>query len=57
MTDENILKIAVKAIDSKLGENIKVIKIDELYYRQRKQQHTGKSHSRRGGIQAFRGGA
>lgn len=30
MTDENILKIAVKAIDSKLGENIKVIKIDEL---------------------------
>ena len=30
MTDENILKIAVKAIDSKMGENIKVIKIDEL---------------------------
>ncbi|MCM1054968.1 MAG: ribosome silencing factor [Bacteroides sp.] len=30
MTDENILRIAVKAIDSKLGENIKVIKIDEL---------------------------
>lgn len=30
MTDENILKIAVKAIDSKLGENIKIIKIDEL---------------------------
>lgn len=30
MTDESILKIAVKAIDSKLGENIKVIKIDEL---------------------------
>lgn len=30
MTDNEILKIAVKAIDSKRGENIKIIKIDEL---------------------------
>ena len=30
MTDNEILKIAVKAIDSKRGENIRIIKIDEL---------------------------
>ncbi len=30
MTDNEILEIAVKAIDSKRGENIKIIKIDEL---------------------------
>ncbi len=30
MTDNEILKIAVRAIDSKRGENIKIIKIDEL---------------------------
>ena len=30
MTDEEILRIAVKAIDSKRGENIRIIKIDEL---------------------------
>ena len=30
MTDNEILSIAVKAIDSKRGENIRIIKIDEL---------------------------
>ena len=30
MTDNEILTIAVKAIDSKRGENIRIIKIDEL---------------------------
>ena len=30
MTDNEILEIAVKAIDSKRGENIRIIKIDEL---------------------------
>ena len=30
MTDNEILEIAVRAIDSKRGENIKIIKIDEL---------------------------
>ena len=30
MTDNEILKIAVNAIDSKRGENIRIIKIDEL---------------------------
>lgn len=30
MTDNEILKIAVKAIDSKRGENIRIIRIDEL---------------------------
>ena len=30
MTDNEILQIAVKAIDSKRGENIRIIKIDEL---------------------------
>ncbi|MCH5200321.1 MAG: ribosome silencing factor [Oscillospiraceae bacterium] len=30
MTDNDILSIAVKAIDSKRGENIRIIKIDEL---------------------------
>lgn len=30
MTNEEILSIAVKAIDSKRGENIRIIKIDEL---------------------------
>ena len=30
MTDEEILRIAVNAIDSKRGENIRIIKIDEL---------------------------
>ena len=30
MTDNEILSIAVKAIDSKRGENIRIIRIDEL---------------------------
>ena len=30
MTDNEILTIAVRAIDSKRGENIRIIKIDEL---------------------------
>ncbi len=30
MTEENILKIAVKAIDGKRGENIKILKIGDL---------------------------